>query len=119
MIAEIIVNSSANELNRVFDYKVPEEYEVGKNIDVGYRVLVSFAFRKQLEIGYIIGFKAESPYKCKEISKVVDIAFDKNRIKLAQWMSNRYFCNLSDVFKLLVPPGTSNKVDSVSAKTEQ
>lgn len=46
MIAEIIVNSSATELNRVFDYKVPDEYEIGENIDIGYRVLVSFAFRK-------------------------------------------------------------------------
>ena len=39
MIAEIIVNSSANELNRIFDYKVPEGYEIGQNIDIGYRVL--------------------------------------------------------------------------------
>ena len=44
MIAEIIVNSTANELNRVFDYEIPEEYQGGKNIDIGYRVLVSFAF---------------------------------------------------------------------------
>ena len=64
MIAEIIVNSSASELNRIFDYKVPENYEIGKNIDIGYRVLVSFAYRKQLEIGYIIGFKETSQYQC-------------------------------------------------------
>ncbi len=119
MIAEIIVNSSATELNRVFDYKVPEGYEIGKNIDIGYRVLVSFAFRKQLEIGYIIGFKDTSQYKCKAISKVVDVAFDKTKMEVAKWMSKRYFCNLSDVLKLLVPPGTSNKIDNVKAKTER
>ena len=119
MIAEIIVNSSATELNRVFDYKVPEGYEIGKNIDIGYRVLVSFAFRKQLEIGYIIGFKETSQYKCKAISKVVDVAFDKTKMEVAKWMAKRYFCNLSDVLKLLVPPGTSNKIDNVKPKTER
>ena len=119
MIAEIIVNSSASELNRIFDYKVPEGYEIGKNIDIGYRVLVSFAFRKQLEIGYIIGFKESSQYKCKSISKVVDIAFDKTKAEVAKWMAKRYFCNLSDVLKLLVPPGTSNKIDNVKIKTER
>ena len=119
MIAEIIVNSSASELNRVFDYKVPINYEIGKNIDIGYRVLVSFAHRKQFEIGYIIGFKESSQYKCKEISKVVDVAFDKKKMEIAKWMAKRYFCNLSDVLKLLVPPGTSNKIDKIKAKTER
>ena len=119
MIAEIIVNSTANELNRVFDYEIPEEYQVGKNIDIGYRVLVSFAFRKQLEIGYIIGIKEKSQYRCKKISKVIDIAFSKEKVELVKWMEKRYFCNLSDVFKLLVPPGTSNQYDKVKIKTER
>jgi len=119
MIAEIIVNSSANELNRVFDYEIPEEYQVGKNIDIGYRVLVSFAYRKQLEIGYIIGLKETSPYRCKKISKVADMAFTREKIELVKWMAKRYFCNLSDVFKLLVPPGTSNQFDKVKIKTER
>lgn len=119
MIAEVIVNSSANELNRVFDYEVSEDYTVGENIDVGYRVLVPFANRKQLDIGYIIGFKETSNFKCKKIARVVDIAFDKPRIDVAKWMALRYFCNLSDVLRLLVPPGTSNKIDNVKVKTER
>ena len=70
LIAEVIVNSSASELNRVFDYEVPEEYEIGKNINIGYRVLVPFANRKKYDIGYIIGFKDKSEFKCKKIQKV-------------------------------------------------
>ena len=119
MIAEIIINSSAQELNRIFDYKVPEGYEVGKNIDIGYRVLVSFANYKQLEIGYIIGFKDTSDFKCKSISKVCDRTFDNLQFQLAKWMAHRYFCNLSDTLRLLVPPGTSNKVDKVKIKYER
>lgn len=119
MIAEIIVNSSANELNRVFDYEVPEGYEIDKNIAIGYRVLVSFARRKQLEIGYIIGWKEESPYRCKVISKVLDQALDEKKVELAKWLAKRYFCTLSDVFKLFVPPGTSQQFDKIKMKTER
>ena len=119
MIAEIIVNSSAQELNRVFDYEVPEGYVVGENIDIGYRVLVSFANYKNLEIGYIINFKETSEYKCKKISRVCDRAFDIKKYELAKWMSKRYFCNLSDTLRLLVPPGTSNSIDKVKIKYER
>lgn len=119
MIAEIIVNSSANELNRIFDYKVPDDYEIGKSIDIGYRVLVSFANYKNLEIGYIIGFKENSEFKCKTISKVCDRAFDEKKLKLAKDMAKRYFCNLSDTLKLLVPPGTSNSIEKVKIKYEK
>ena len=118
-IAQVIVNSSANDLNRIFDYKIPEGYEIGKNIDIGYRVLVSFANYKSLEIGYIIGFKKESEYKCKTISRVCDKTFDDNRLEIAKWMAKRYFCNFSDVLKLLVPPGTKTKIDKVNIKYER
>ena len=50
MIAEVIVNSSSTELNRVFDYNIPSEIEVS----VGSRVLIPFARRKTPEIGYVI-----------------------------------------------------------------
>ena len=119
MIAEVIVNSKANELNRVFDYKVPDGYVPGENIDVGYRVLVSFANYKSLEIGYIIGFKETSEFKCKQISRVCDRAFDEKKIELAKWMARRYFCNLSDTLRLLVPPGTSTNIDNVKIKYER
>ena len=119
MIAEVIVNSKATELNRVFDYQVPEGYIIGENIDIGYRVLVSFANYKQLEIGYIIGFKETSEFKCKNISRVCDRAFDLEKYNLAKWMARRYFCNLSDTLRLLVPPGTTTNVDKIKIKYEK
>ena len=56
MIAEVIVNSVAKELNRVFDYGVPNNLDVV----VGVRVLVPFGYRKQNEIGYVIRLKEKS-----------------------------------------------------------
>jgi len=119
MIAEIIVNSSVQSLNRIFEYIVPSEYEIGKNIDIGYRVLISFANRKKLEIGYIINFKESSNFKCKEISKVCEKVFSREKYEIALWMAKRYFCNLSDILKLLVPPGTSNDIDKIKIKYEK
>lgn len=115
MIAEVIVNSSSNELNRVFDYEVPDELKV----EIGMRVLVPFARRKQPEIGYVIGLKESSEYECKPIVRVVDKVFDDKRIELAKFVADRYFCTLGDSMKLLVPPGTSMDVDKIKSKTER
>ena len=51
MIAEVIIDSRAKNLNRVFDYKIPKDLE--DVIDVGSRVLVPFANFKALEQGYV------------------------------------------------------------------
>ena len=115
MIAEVIVNSSVNKLNKTFDYEVPE----GINVKVGMRVLVPFSNRKKLEIGYVIGLKENTDYKCKAISKIVDEVFDEEKFEIIKWMANRYFCNISDVLKLFTPPGTGNDLNKVKIKTEK
>lgn len=115
MIAEVIVNSAAKELNRVFDYGVPNNLDVV----VGVRVLVPFGYRKQNEIGYVIGLKEKSDYKCKDIIKVYEKVFDEKKLEIAKWMSKRYFCNLSEIVKLLVPPGTSTNAEGIKEKTEK
>ena len=115
MIAEVIVNSGLTQLNRVFDYGVPNDLDVV----VGMRVLVPFGYRKQSEIGYVIGIKESSEYKCKNIIKVVENVFDEKKLEIAKWMSTKYFCNLSETIKLLVPPGTSSNIYGVKDKTEK
>ena len=115
MIAEVIVNSAANKLNRVFDYGVPNDL----NVAIGMRVLVPFGYRRQSEIGYIVGIKEKSEYECKNILKISETIFDENKLELAKWMSKKYFCNLSEIIKLLVPPGTTSNIDGVKEKTEK
>ena len=115
MIAEVIVNSAATKLNRTFDYGVPNNLDAA----VGMRVLVPFGYRKQNEIGYIVGIKEKSDYKCKNIIRVAEKVFDDKKLELAKWMSKKYFCNLSEIIKLLVPPGTSSNLDGVKEKFEK
>ena len=107
MIAEVILNSKAKDLDRSFDYDVPKELE--EKIKIGNRVLVPFGRRKILEEGFVIKLKKQSEYKTKPIKSIEENPFlNGNKIKLAKWISKRYFCNLSDSIKLMLPPGTKN-----------
>jgi len=109
MIAQVIINTNAKELNMAFEYNVPEKMQ--KEIKIGSRVLVSFGRNKQLEEGFVVGFKEESKYKLKDIAKIEEEEFiEKENIELADWMAKRYFCNISDCIKLMLPPGTKTKI---------
>jgi len=112
MIAEIILNSNAKDLDRTFDYEVPESMQ--KEIQLGNRVLVPFGYRKKLEEGFVIHLKESSEYQTKPITSVEKNPFlNEEKIKLAKWIAKRYFCNLSDAIKLMLPPGTkSNHIEN-------
>ena len=68
MIAEIIVNSNARALNRIFDYIVPKEME--KDIFVGARIHAPFGKGSKLEDGFVSGLKEKSEFANKEIAKI-------------------------------------------------
>lgn len=113
MVAEIIINSNVKNLNKVFDYIIPAEYQ--EKAAIGSRVLVPFGNKKELEEGFIVAIKETSEYinKLKEIAKVEDkLYLSEEKITLAKWMAKRYFCNISDCIKLMLPPGTTTKIMS-------
>ena len=109
MIAEVILNNNSKQLNRVFDYQIPE-CMVSK-VKIGSRVLVPFANRREPEEGFVVNIKETSSYQVKDIKQVDEIEYISNKdIELAKWMARRYFCNISDCIKLMLPPGTTTKV---------
>lgn len=110
MIAEVIIQSNAKDLNRVFDYKIPTEYEENALELIGARVLIPFARRKELEEGYIVNIKESTQYEVKEIAKIEEKYLNKEKIELAKWMARRYFCNIADCLKLMLPPGSTRKI---------
>ena len=103
MIAQVIIDSNVKTLNKTFDYLVPTEME--NEAKVGARVFVPFGNLKTLKEGYIIGFKDKSEYKVKEIEKFDKGEIPEKRVELALLMARRYFCNISDCMKLMLPPG--------------
>lgn len=103
MVAEVIINSIAKDLNRTFDYVIPED--IKDNVKIGSRVLVPFGARKIAE-GFIINIKKESKFANKEIKKVEDTLISEKQISLAKLMARRYFCNISDCIRIMLPPGS-------------
>ena len=118
MIAQIILNSNAKDLDRTFDYEVPEDMQ--EKIKIGNRVLVPFG--RRIEEGFVVGFINESEFKTKPIISFEENEFiNEEKIEMAKWIAKRYFANLSDSLKLMLPPGTTTKnLDNrVKKKTEK
>ena len=108
MIAEVIINSNVKNLNKTFDYNIP--FEMEEKVNIGSRVLVKFGNIKKLEEGFVVNIKESSEFEVKDISAVEEKDFiDKPKVELAKWMAHRYFCNISDCIKLMLPPGTGTK----------
>lgn len=116
MIAQVIINTTAKQLNRTFDYNIPTNLE--DQIFIGTKVLVPFGRKKDLEEGFVVGFKQKSEYIVKDIEKLED-ALTEDQIQLAKWMAKRYFCNVSDCIKLMQTPGTRTKQNKIQDKTIQ
>lgn len=106
MIAEVIINTIAKELNKTYDYIIPES--ILNNIKIGSRVFVPFGRKKQEE-GFVINIKENSKFANKEIIKIEDNILTEKNINLAKIMSKRYFCNVSDCIRLMLPPGNTSK----------
>ena len=58
MIAEVIIETTAKQLNRTFDYNIPAELE--EYVTVGSTVLVQFGRKKELEEAYVVGIKEKT-----------------------------------------------------------
>lgn len=108
MIAEVIINSNVKNLNKIFDYTIPVELE--SRVNIGTRVFVPFGNMKKLEEGFVIGIKEKSEYKLKSIDSIEEKGcLSEEKMELAKIMAHRYFCNVSDCVKLMLPPGTTTR----------
>ncbi len=108
MFAEVILNNNSKALNKIFDYEIPQELE--SKVHVGSRVFVPFGKSKTLEDGFIIGLKETSEFANKLIASCQDQDFmGEDKLELAKLMAQKYFCNISECIKLMLPPGTASK----------
>lgn len=108
MVAEVVVDISNSEVDRVFDYNIPENL----NIQEGMRVGVNFAGR-MIE-GFVMKIKPESEYaKLKDISRVLDeeVLIIPELMEMTDFMRRRYHLRYADILRLYVPsPLRSGKV---------
>lgn len=111
-VASIIVDNISKEVDKPFDYLIPENmYGLVK---VGMRVVVPFGGGNKYIEGYIIDIKSESDFgvgKLKSIADLIDntIYFNEEMQKLAFYLKERYLCTLGEAFRMIMPSGINVK----------
>ena len=102
MICEVIVEIDNFEVDKIFDYILPEDLK----LSIGQRVLVPFGNR-QIE-GYIIKIKDKTDYdssKLKSVIKSLDdfSYFNDETFALMQYLIETYNLRYADCIRLFVP----------------
>ena len=102
MIAEIIVDVLSSNVDRVYDYKVPENF----SLQVGGRVVVPFG--KRIIEGFVIKIKEFSDLPDEKLKTVLRKIDDSplilpEFIELMHFMVRRYNIKLVDALRLFVP----------------
>ena len=108
MYAEIIINSDALEVDRLFTYKVPEELQW--IISAGHRVMVPFGMGNKKVEGFVYSLitdDIEITYRIKNIVKLCDdepiLTIDD--LKLIVFLRKKYLCRYIDAVRLMIPAG--------------
>lgn len=90
MYAQVIIDANHAEVDRVFDYRVPAQWE--EEVCVGLRVMVPFGQRNTKREGYVIALTETTEVPEGKIKGIVEI-LDEGRpiltpsiLELAKWM---------------------------------
>lgn len=105
MVAEIIVDIAHSDLDRVFDYHIPTDYE--SRVIPGMRVLAPFGAGNRPLEGYVLSIKEQSNINqpLKSIYRTLEdfSALLPHQLKLAQWMRQEYYCTTAEALRLMLP----------------
>lgn len=103
MFAQVIVDVPVKQVNRPFEYKIPEIFE--GEIEVGMRVVVPFAGRSVQ--GFVVSIRPTSDFEgeLKEIERLMDLepVLSKEMIELGEYMSNHLFAFLIHCYQTMLP----------------
>ena len=104
--ADIIIDISTKNVDRVFQYKIPSEQV--SEVQVGSRVLVPFGKGNREQKGYVVSITtvpSYAPEKIKEIYAVVpgSVSVQEQMILLAWWMKERYGSTMNQALKTVIP----------------
>lgn len=102
IVAKLAVQAATYAIDKAYDYLLPDELS-GR---VGCRVLVPFGRGNRLSEGVILSLHQEVPAKpLKAVRSLLDdepVVAEKE-LRLALWMSRRYFCTFYDALRTILP----------------
>lgn len=117
MIAEVIVDVLNSEVDKVFEYIIPDDLCV----EIGHRLLVPFGNRS-IE-GYLLSIKEKSSFDSSKLKQIISVLDEKPLInnelmQLIRFMKEKYYLRYVDCFRLIIPSEIRNgKVKSLVKKT--
>ena len=93
MYADIIIDITHEKLDKVFQYRVPEELE--GDLRTGAGVIVPFGRGNRETKGYIVGFSETCDYDAEKIKDILrtdtsSVAIEARLVALAAWMKEYY-----------------------------
>ena len=108
---DVIVDISVNSLDRIFQYRVPEE--LLDAVTVGCQVNVPFGSGNRRRQAYVIGVDTVLAYDASKIKVILGVtkapAATGQLIALADWMHERYGCTMAQALKTVLPVKKSVK----------
>lgn len=113
MIAEVVIDVSSSELDKVFDYIIPAN--LCDQIKVGSFVLVPFG--KQLNIfGFVTKIKESTNFDIEKLKSITSIARDdvflnQTQIDIANRICKKFYLRKIDVLRLFLPPDIRKQKD--------
>ena len=105
-IAKVAVSVATFHIDRPYDYEIPDG--LAERAVPGMRVIVPFGRGNGRSEGIILSLAPGSGRKeLKAIHSLVDEApvLGEESIRLALWMSDRFFCTVFDAFRAMLPAG--------------
>lgn len=101
---DVIVDISVNSLDRIFQYRVPEE--LLDAVTVGCQVNVPFGSGNRRRQAYVIGVDTVLAYDASKIKDILGVtkapAATGQLIALADWMHERYGCTMAQALKTVL-----------------
>lgn len=108
---DVIVDISVNNLDRIFQYRVPEK--LLDAVTVGCQVNVPFGSGNRRRQAYVIGVDTVLAYDASKIKDILGVtkapAATGQLIALADWMHERYGCTMAQALKTVLPVKKSVK----------
>lgn len=109
MIAEVLVEIKAKNIDKTFSYLIPNELK--EKIKVGIRVLVPFG-KQKLE-GFVLNINGyqKTEYNLKSIISLVDEnpVLNEEMLELGKYISKKTLCNLITAYQTMLPSALKAK----------
>lgn len=110
--ADIIVDITHEKLDRIFQYRIPEE--LAEAVHVGCQVVVPFGMGNRQITGYCVGISWETDYDPDKIKNIISIkekstSMESKQIMLADFLKRRYGVTMIQALKTVLPVKQSVK----------